>query len=104
MRKDRGFALWMAGFLGARDAAIFAVFYGCGLRRGELARLDIEDFDPDDCSRLVQGKRRKQRNVYLNDRGYHHVEAWLHHRGDAPGPLFCPIRQTGEIRISRMRG
>ncbi len=31
---------------GARDAAIFAVFYGCGLRRGELAQLDLDDFDP----------------------------------------------------------
>lgn len=35
---------------GARDAAIFAIFYGCGLRRGELARLDLEDFDEEDGS------------------------------------------------------
>lgn len=89
---------------GARDAAILAVFYGCGLRRGELAGLDLDDFDPEDGSILVQGKRRKQRTVYLTDGGCEYVGAWLNHRGEADGPLFCPIRQNGEIPLSRMRG
>ena len=89
---------------GARDAAILAVFYGCGLRRGELAGLDFDDFDPEDGSILVQGKRRKQRNVYLTDGGCRYVEAWLRYRDDDAGPLFCPIRQNGEIPMTRMRG
>ncbi len=89
---------------GSRDAALFAVFYGCGLRRGELARLDVEDFDPDDSSILVQGKRRKQRTVYLGTQACQHLKAWLRLRGDDPGPVFCPVSQTGEIRLSRLRG
>ncbi len=89
---------------GARDAALFAVFYGCGLRRGELARLDVEDFDSDDCSILVQGKRRKQRTVYLSTQACQHVEVWLRHRGDEDGPMFCPVSQTGEVRLTRLRG
>lgn len=89
---------------GARDAALLAVFYGCGLRRGELARLDIEDFDREGCSILVQGKRRKQRTVYLTEQGCRYLEAWIQRRGDGPGPLFSPIRQTGEIPLTRMRG
>lgn len=89
---------------GARDAAILAVLYGCGLRRGELARLDLDEFDSDGSSILVQGKRGKQRTVYLTDGGREHVQAWLEHRGEAPGALFCPVRQTGEIPITRMRG
>lgn len=89
---------------GARDAAIFTVLYGCGLRRGELCRLDVEDFDAEDASILVQGKGRKERSVYLTEGGCEYLNAWLRHRGDAPGPLFCPIRQTGEIVISAMRG
>ncbi len=89
---------------GARDAALLAVLYGCGLRRGELAGLDVEDFDADDCSIMVHGKRNKQRTVYLTGRGCGYLQAWLDHRGDAPGPLFCPVDQTGEIRISRLRG
>ncbi len=89
---------------GARDAALFAVFYGCGLRRGELARLDLDDFDSDDCSILVQGKRRKQRTVYLSTQACQYVEVWLRHRGDEDGPMFCPVSQTGEVRLTRLRG
>ena len=88
---------------GTRDAALLAVFYGCGLRRGELAGLDLDDLDSDG-SILVQGKRGKQRTVYLTDGGREHVQAWLEHRGEAPGALFCPVRQTGEIPTTRMRG
>jgi len=89
---------------GARDAALFAVFYGCGLRRGELAQLDVDDFDPADCSILVQGKRRKQRTVYLSEQACQHLSAWLGRRGSDPGPLFCPVGQTGEVRLTRLRG
>ena len=89
---------------GARDAAILAVFYGCGLRRGELAKLDVDDYDPEDGSILVEGKRRKQRLVYLTEYGQAHLDHWLRHRGHAPGPLFTPIRQNGEIPLSCMRG
>ena len=89
---------------GARDAALLAVLYGCGLRRGELAGLDVEDFDPEDCSIVVHGKRNKQRTVYLSGNGCRYVQGWLEHRGDAAGPLFCPVDQKGVIRISRLRG
>lgn len=88
----------------ARDAALLAVFYGCGLRRGELARLEVADFDPDDCSILVQGKGRKQRTVYLSEQGCRYLGEWLRRRGSAPGPLFCPVNQCDEVRIRRLRG
>ena len=38
------------------------------------------------------------------DGGREHLQAWLEHRGEAPGALFCPVRQAGEIPITRMRG
>ncbi len=65
---------------GARDAAMLAVFYSCGLRRGELARLDVADFAPDDGLIVVHGKRRKQRTVYLTEDGCRYVEAWIGER------------------------
>ena len=80
------------------------IFYGCGLRRGELAKLDAEDFNPADGSILVQGKGNKRRMVYLTEQGCQFVLAWLRRRGTAPGAMFCPINQRDEIRISRMRG
>ncbi len=89
---------------GARDAAILAIFYGCGLRRTELTRLTVDDFDLADCSILVNGKCRKQRTVYLNESGCGLVNEWLEHRGTADGPLFCPISQAGEVRVSPLRG
>ena len=44
--------------------------YGTGMRRAELAGLDIGDFDPTECFILVlNGKHRKQRTVYLTPEG-----------------------------------
>ncbi len=89
---------------GARDAAMLTVLYGCGLRRGEVARLDVADVDLEDGAILVHGKGNKERQVYLTDAGCQYLAAWLNVRGDEPGPLFCPIRQTGEVRHTRLRG
>ena len=90
---------------GRRDAAMLAVLYGTGMRRAELAGLDIGDFDSAECSILVlNGKRRKQRTVYLTTEGCALLAAWIEARGDQPGPLFCPVRQTGDIPTRRLRG
>lgn len=90
---------------GRRDAAMFAVLYGGGLRRAELCGLDLADFDPEDCSLTVRaGKGRRDRTVYLPESVCEHVKAWVVIREDEPGPLFCPVRMTGEVPISRLRG
>ena len=90
---------------GRRDAAMFAVLYGGGLRRAELCGLDLADFDPEDCSLTVRaGKGRRDRTVYLPESVCEHLKAWVEIREDEPGPLFCPVRMTGEVPISRLRG
>ncbi len=89
---------------GTRDAAMLTVLYGCGLRRGEVARLNVADIDLEDGAILVHGKGNKERRVYLSDAGCQYLAAWLNARGEVPGPLFCPIRQTGEVRRTRLRG
>ncbi|MEM8995961.1 MAG: tyrosine-type recombinase/integrase [Acidobacteriota bacterium] len=89
---------------GIRDAAILAVLYGCGLRRGELVRLDVGDVDLEGGSILVEGKRRKQRTVYLTESGAGYIQRWLDVRGDGRGPLFNPVRQSGEIPLKRLGG
>lgn len=90
---------------GRRDAAMFAVLYGGGLRRAELCGLDLVDFDPEDCSLTVRtGKGRRDRTVYLPESVCEHLQAWIEVREGDPGPLFCPVRMTGEVPISRLRG
>jgi site-specific recombinase XerD len=90
---------------GRRDAAMFAVLYGGGLRRAELCGLDLADFDAADCSLTVRaGKGRRDRTVYLPESVCEHVKAWVEIREEEPGPLFCPVRMTGEVPISRLRG
>jgi site-specific recombinase XerD len=90
---------------GRRDAAVFAVLYGGGLRRAELCGLDLADFDSADCSLTVRsGKGRRDRTVYLPDSVCEHLKAWVEIREEEPGPLFCPVRMTGEVPITRLRG
>jgi integrase len=49
-------------------------------------------------------KGRRDRTVYLPESVCQHLQAWVEIREDEPGPLFCPVRMTGEVPISRLRG
>ena len=90
---------------GRRDAAMFSVLYGGGLRRAELCGLDLADFDAADCSLTVRaGKGRRDRTVYLPEAVCEHLQVWIEVRETEPGPLFCPVRMSGEVPISRLRG
>lgn len=76
--------------IGARDAALIAVLYGCGLRRSEAVGLDLADYDR--TSGEVRGKGGKQRIVYAEGGAADALDAWLKKRGrrDPKGPLFSP--------------
>jgi integrase len=91
---------------GLRDAAIFAVGFGCGLRRAELAGLDVGDWNKRDRELLIRrGKGGKARIVHLNDEGAKDLIQWLKARGDHEGPLFQPVNRGGRIRRDmRMSG
>lgn len=51
-----------------RDYIAMALGYGCGLRRCELQRLNVEDVCPEDGTIRVRGKRNKQRLVPIGKR------------------------------------
>ena len=87
---------------GARDAALFAVLYGCGLRRAEAAALDLEDLDREAWTLTVNGKGRRQRLAYLASGAREALEAWLAVRGEHAGRVFQPVRKDG--RIDRSAG
>lgn len=85
---------------GARDAALIAVMYACGLRRSEIAGLDVTDYANDTVS--VRGKGDKQREVPIINGAALALNDWLSLRGAWSGPMFCPVSQTGEVRARSM--
>lgn len=83
--------------LGRRDAAMFAVGFGAGLRRGEVVSLTVDQLAEDTGRLRFVGKGDKERRVYLADGPLADVAAWLDIRGRTPGPLFCAVTQTGQV-------
>lgn len=74
--------------MGARDAAVLGLLYGCGLRRAEIVRLDLADFDREAAALVIHGKGNKQRLIPVVNGARRALAAWLELRGDEPGPLF----------------
>ena len=82
---------------GARDAALFAVEYGAGLRRAEIVELDLADYNPDTGEMRITGKGRKERIAWVTNGARDAVGDWLRLRGNDPGPLFVPVNKGGRV-------
>lgn len=85
---------------GARDAALFALLFGVGLRRSEVVALDIGDYDRQTGTLQVRGsgtRDTRQSDVGRNESRA--LETWLVQRGLAPGPLFNPVNKGGRLEI-----
>jgi site-specific recombinase XerD len=88
---------------GVRDAALIAILRGAGLRRAEVVKLELRDFNPGTSAIEVRGgKGDKDRVVYLPDEASAFVQDWLTLRGRQAGALLCPIRKGGEISYRNM--
>ena len=86
---------------GARDAALLALLYACGLRRSEAVSLDLEDYDPETLEVRVRGKGNKERLVYAEGGADRAVNGWVGLRGEEPGALFLPVNKGGTIVRAR---
>lgn len=87
---------------GVRDAALIAVAY-CGLRRDEIAHLDMDNYTQENGQLLVlHAKRGRQRSIYLAEGAVQALGDWLELRGTAPGALFCPVNKGGRVTVRRM--
>ena len=83
---------------GARDAALLAILYVCGLRRSEASGLDVSDYDPREGSLRIRGaKGNKERMTYATGGAAEAMEGWLEYRGQEPGPLLWPVQKNGEL-------
>ncbi len=83
---------------GARDAALLALLYSCGLRRAEVVALDLADYNPITGALTIRGKRNKERLAHVVNGAQAALTDWLTLRGDATGPLFLAINKAGAIR------
>jgi len=82
----------------ARDAAIIALLWWTGLRRGSLAGIDIRYLDLDRQTVHIVASNSKARttgDVFIDDEAMEHVLRWLRYRGDSPGPLFWSTKSRG---------
>ena len=83
--------------VGARDAALLGLLYGCGLRRSEVVALQLTDYDAGAVT-VRRGKGRKDRIVYAPTGGRAAVDAWLARRGFWPGALLVPVAKGGKLQ------
>lgn len=64
--------------IGIRDRAILEVFYSCGIRRKELAELQLYDIDADRKTLMVrQGKGKKDRLIPIGKRALQWIDRYL---------------------------
>lgn len=90
--------------LAARDAALFEVLYGGGLRVSEGCGLDLGDLERDGDGLILtvrHGKGGKVRTVPLGGAGARAVDAWLAHRaGLTTGPALF-VNHRGQRLTTR---
>jgi integrase len=88
---------------GARDAALLAILYGCGVRRAEAAGVDLDDYTPETGElRVRRGKGRKDRLTYASAGARAAVDRWITVRGPEPGALLWPVRKGGQLEHRRL--
>jgi integrase/recombinase XerC len=92
---------------GKRDYALLRVFWELALRRGEVTKMNIEDFDPETCtiSILGKGKGTQKESMTITEKTRDAVQEWLRTREELTPkePLFVSVdrahaghRITGE--------
>jgi site-specific recombinase XerC len=91
----------VATFRGARDAAIVSILYACGLRRDEVSRLDVGDYDPGTGTMRVLGKGNKERQVDIVGGAAVAMNHWLRIRGNTPGPMFIAMTWGKHSRLRK---
>ena len=88
-----------------RDRAILRLLYDLGLRRAEVASLDVGDVDLVRGTIFLLGKRRTSKTLLtLAPATKQAVADWLTRRGIEPGPLFLNFDHAGKGKDQRLTG
>jgi integrase len=89
----------------ARDKALLALLFKCGLRRGEASALDIDSIDLETRTiRIKDTPKRSYNYAFVDDELAILLKRWIARRGDAPGPLFIGLKgnRLGGQSINRI--
>lgn len=89
------------GIIGIRDAAIIGILVTCGLRRVELASIDMKDYTINTGAIKVMGKGHKERIVYARNDAKKLLDKWIDVRGYDDGALFRSIRKGDKVSDRR---
>lgn len=86
------------------ERAVIALLLTAGLRKSELIGLDLADYDAAAGELRVEGKGGRQRRVPIPADTVATLQAYLAHRGTAPGPLLLNRdgRRLGGTTVQRL--
>lgn len=88
------------GAIGHRNAAIFALGYGAGLRISELAQLNAQNYLNNNFKIIGKGNKERVNPIPLRARKI--VDKWLIWRGEHDGALFPQFRRGNTITERRL--
>ncbi len=91
---------------GRRDRAILALLIGCGLRRAELLRLNIEDLQQRESRWVIPdliGKGNRRRVVTVPAGVKARIDLWIKAAGIKEGRLFRPVSKAGGLAGEEIR-
>lgn len=92
---------------GLRDAALFAVIFGTGMRRGEAASIDDEAINLDQAEIQVRVKGNNWDTKHIQAWAITHIHEWRQVRrseGLHNGPFFTRVLKSGKITSTRLTG
>lgn len=84
---------------GKRDYAILRLLWDNGLRRSEVVKCNVEDFDPAERALWILGKGRgtQKERVALSEKTAQAIMDYLEARGNpSKGPLFANVDRAGK--------
>ncbi len=89
----------------ARDEAMIRLLWGLGLRRGEIAHLDLAHVDFRAQKLAILGKGHHElEHLDLTDKIVVSLRRWLEHRGTKPGALFWNFSRSGPTKRLTAQG
>ena len=88
--------------LAPRDRAIIELLYGSGIRRAELAGLNLDDVDFGNRVAMVTGKGNKRRMVPLTEASVHAMQSYLHERPASNDRAFFLSNRNARLGLRQV--